>query len=170
MKKVIIVVVILIILIGGYFIFRNNGSKSSYSTSNTSATNSSGKAPLSASQTTNSDSASVLNVSSDPALGSFLTAENGMTLYKFSADSKGASKCTGQCAINWPPYAVSAGASLTKGASLSGAISTLKRSDGTMQVTYNGAPLYFFFKDTKSGETNGQNINAFGGIWTVVSP
>jgi Secreted repeat of unknown function len=27
-----------------------------------------------------------------------------------------------------------------------------------------------FAKDTKAGQTNGEGVNAFGGVWNVVSP
>ena len=38
-----------------------------------------------------------------------------------------------------------------------------------MQVTYNHHPVYTFFKDTKKGQTNGEGLNAFGGIWDALS-
>jgi Secreted repeat of unknown function len=49
-------------------------------------------------------------------------------------------------------------------------IGTTKRADGRLQVTYNHHPLYMFAKDTKAGQTNGEGVNAFGGVWNVVSP
>jgi len=39
-----------------------------------------------------------------------------------------------------------------------------------MQVTYNRHPVYTFVKDTKKGQTNGEGVNAFGGIWDAISP
>jgi hypothetical protein len=47
---------------------------------------------------------------------------------------------------------------------------TIKRSDGTSQVTYHGHPLYRFAKDTKPGDVNGEGVTAFGGSWFAVSP
>jgi predicted lipoprotein with Yx(FWY)xxD motif len=44
------------------------------------------------------------------------------------------------------------------------------RADGTRQVTYNNHPLYLFVKDTKAGDTNGEGLTAFGGVWYAVSP
>jgi hypothetical protein len=38
------------------------------------------------------------------------------------------------------------------------------------QLTYNVHPLYTFVDDKKSGDTNGEGINAFGGSWFAVSP
>ena len=49
-------------------------------------------------------------------------------------------------------------------------LGTTKRADGRMQVTYNGHPLYTFVKDTKKGQTNGEELKAFGAEWYVVSP
>jgi predicted lipoprotein with Yx(FWY)xxD motif len=49
-------------------------------------------------------------------------------------------------------------------------LGTITRDDGTMQVTYNGWPLYFFHEDAAAGDTNGQGIDEFGGLWWLVSP
>jgi hypothetical protein len=49
-------------------------------------------------------------------------------------------------------------------------VGTTTRTDHTIQVTYNGHPLYYFAEDTKAGQTNGQGVNAFGAKWFVVSP
>lgn len=49
-------------------------------------------------------------------------------------------------------------------------IGTTRRTDGRMQVTYNHHPLYLFAKDTKSGQTSGEGVDAFGAKWYVVSP
>jgi predicted lipoprotein with Yx(FWY)xxD motif len=111
-----------------------------------------------------------LNTASSSALGTFLVAANGMTLYKYTPDTPGVSNCTGECAVAWPPYTISAdGASATlNGATgISGQIGTITRADGTIQVTYNGMPLYFYAKDSAPGDTNGQGV---GGIWFVVAP
>jgi predicted lipoprotein with Yx(FWY)xxD motif len=49
-------------------------------------------------------------------------------------------------------------------------LGTTKRSDGKTQVTYNGHPLYLFSGDTKPGDAGGQNVDAFGAKWYVLSP
>ncbi len=100
------------------------------------------------------------------SLGSYLVDAKGMTLYILSKDSPGTSTCTGACAALWPPL-------LTAGAPQAGSgvdaskLGTLTRADGTTQVTYNGWPLYDFSKDTKPGDTTGQN---FKNVWYVISP
>jgi predicted lipoprotein with Yx(FWY)xxD motif len=108
-----------------------------------------------------------LQVSTAAKLGPYLTASNGMTLYTYSKDTAGASNCSGTCAVTWPPYVVTAGATLTAASNAKGTLATITRDDGTTQVTYNGAPLYFYAKDVKAGDTTGQNV---GGVWFVVKP
>ena len=111
-----------------------------------------------------------LNTASSSKLGTFLVAANGMTLYKYTPDAPGVSNCTGGCATVWPPYTVSAdeaSATLNGTAGIGGQIGTITRADGTIQVTYNNMPLYFYAKDSAVGDTKGQNI---AGIWFVVAP
>ncbi|MBI3633330.1 MAG: hypothetical protein HY226_03510 [Candidatus Vogelbacteria bacterium] len=108
-----------------------------------------------------------LKTSSDANLGDFLIADNDMTLYYFIKDKPGVSKCSGQCAANWPPYIVTKNVSVVGATGISGKIGTTTREDGGTQLTYNGMPLYFWYKDLKVGDVNGQNI---GGTWFVVKP
>jgi predicted lipoprotein with Yx(FWY)xxD motif len=108
-----------------------------------------------------------LDVAMSPTLGAYLTATNGMTLYKFAKDAANVSNCTSKCAVIWPPYIVSSTAGLVGGAGITGNIGTITRADGTLQVTYNSVPLYFYQPDVKPGDTTGQGVM---GLWTVVSP
>jgi len=101
-------------------------------------------------------------------LGKILDDGQGGTLYLFQGDSGTKSNCSGACATNWPPL-TSANPTVGKGASAS-MIGTTKRSDGTTQVTYNGHPLYTFKGDSAPGDTSGQGVNAFGGLWYALSP
>ena len=48
-------------------------------------------------------------------------------------------------------------------------VATSARSDGKPQVTYNGHPVYLFSGDQKPGDTSGQGVNAFGGLWYALS-
>ena len=102
-------------------------------------------------------------------LGPILVDGSGRTLYLFKKDNGTTSSCDGACATAWPPYTTTgtpkAGAGVT--ASLLG---TTKRTDGTTEVTYHGHPLYYFARDSKPGDTNGQNVDAFGAEWYVLSP
>lgn len=104
------------------------------------------------------------------AVGSFLTGADGRTLYIYKKDAANAttSACTGQCATKWPPFEVGGSATPTAASGVSGTIATITRSDdGKKQVTYNGAPLYYYASDTKAGDTNGQGV---GSVWFVAQP
>ncbi|HEX5224861.1 MAG TPA: hypothetical protein VFW29_07010, partial [Solirubrobacteraceae bacterium] len=49
-----------------------------------------------------------------------------------------------------------------------GSLGTVKRPDGTTQVTYAGTPLYTFVQDQHAGETKGQGVRDVG-TWTAVA-
>ena len=111
-------------------------------------------------------SATVISSTTNPTLGTILVNPAGATLYRFSADQNGQSSCTGACAQLWPPFTV-AGGSQPKGASgLVGVFATSRRADGTLQVTYNGSPLYTFSGDKTPGSAAGQGVL---GMWFVVN-
>jgi predicted lipoprotein with Yx(FWY)xxD motif len=101
-------------------------------------------------------------------LGTILVDSKGRTLYLFKHDSGNKSRCLGECAVDWPPLRAS-GKPTAGGGARASMLRTTKRSDGKPQVTYNGHPLYRFQGDRKPGDTNGQGLNAFGGLWWVVS-
>lgn len=98
-------------------------------------------------------------------LGNFLVDGSGKTLYYFDKDTKGTSACSGQCLANWPVF-YSESVVVPTGVNAAD-FGTLVRSDGTLQTTYRGFPLYYFAKDTKAGATNGQGVN---NVWFVVDP
>jgi predicted lipoprotein with Yx(FWY)xxD motif len=95
------------------------------------------------------------------SLGPVLTSPSGLTLYTHTGDTATSSTCTGACATAWPPLAVPAGATATVGTGVTGTLATFTRADGTIQVTYNGLPLYGWKNDTKAGDVTGQGINGF---------
>jgi predicted lipoprotein with Yx(FWY)xxD motif len=103
-------------------------------------------------------------------LGKILVDSRGRTLYMFEKDKGSKSSCFGSCAANWPPLRTSSRKpAVGKGVS-SSKVGTTKRSDGKRQVTYKGHPLYLFVGDKKAGDTNGQNLEAFGAKWHALSP
>jgi len=109
----------------------------------------------------------VIAAATDAKLGGFLTGEDGKTLYIFTPDSANTSTCVDACATNWPPLVVDSTDTLKAGDGVTGKLTTFARPDGTMQVAYNGIPLYYFAKDTKAGDVTGEGV---GGKWFVASP
>ncbi len=109
-----------------------------------------------------------LGLDSNATLGKYLIAYNGMTLYTYSKDTTEASTCYDKCAQNWPPYLVGAEDNVNNvKLGVNGKVGSTLRTDGGIQVTYNGHPLYFYVKDAESGDTTGQNV---GSVWFVVKP
>lgn len=95
------------------------------------------------------------------SLGPVLTGANGLTLYTHAGDTATSSTCVGSCASAWPPLAVASGATVTAGTGVTGTFASLTRADGTIQVTYNGLPLYGWQSDTKPGDVTGQGVGGF---------
>jgi predicted lipoprotein with Yx(FWY)xxD motif len=79
------------------------------------------------------------------------------------------SACSGDCAHDWPPL-TTAGMPTAGGAAKASLLGTIKRADGTREVTYAGHPLYYFAGDSAPKQTNGQGSDSFGSPWWVVSP
>ena len=90
-----------------------------------------------------------------------LTTAHGFTVYWFAPDTPTRSDCDGVCAGYWPPVTGTPAA----GPGIPGKLGTIKRSDGTAQVTYNGHPLYTYVGDTAPGQAFGNNLNLNGGLW-----
>ena len=88
-----------------------------------------------------------------------LTNAKGFTLYSFAPDTSTTSRCNGTCAQNWPPVKPATASGVK------GAFGTIKRSDGSTQLTFHGHPLYTFVGDTSPGQAKGNGVNAFGGLW-----
>jgi predicted lipoprotein with Yx(FWY)xxD motif len=108
-------------------------------------------------------------MTADTKLGKILVDSGGRTLYLFEKDRPNQSECSGACADGWPVYHSGGSPKAGNGVQAS-MLGTIKRSDDTTQVTYNGHPLYYFAGDSKAGQLRGQNLNAFGAEWYVVAP
>ena len=101
-------------------------------------------------------------------VGTALVDGQGRTLYLFEADKGSTSTCNSACASLWPPATTSG--KPTAGPGVDAAkLGTTKRSDGTVEVTYNGHPLYRYAPDTKPGDATGQGLNQFGAPWYVLA-
>lgn len=101
-------------------------------------------------------------------LGKVLVNSRGRTLYLFAKDKTAHSTCAGQCATYWPPLVTKTKPTAGTGVKAS-LLGTTKRSDGTLQVTYNKHPLYLFVQDTAPGQANGENLDEFGAEWYALS-
>ena len=97
--------------------------------------------------------------------GTVLFDSRGFALYAFTRDTRGHSTCSAACAKAWPPY-------LVRGrlAAHGKLVSSIKRGDGTTQVTYAGRPLYHYVGEHQPHQILCQNIAEFGGVWLVVAP
>jgi predicted lipoprotein with Yx(FWY)xxD motif len=86
-----------------------------------------------------------------------VSASNGRTVYTFNSDAAGTGRtnCNSGCVSEWPPLTIAAGVTPTAGPGAPGHLGTLTRSDGRIQVTYNGLALYFFAGDSGPAQTNG---------------
>jgi predicted lipoprotein with Yx(FWY)xxD motif len=100
--------------------------------------------------------------------GKTLFGPTGKVVYVFGADRGSVSRCYGVCAAAWPPL-------LTKGKPVAGPgvaaklLGTTKRKNGSVQVTYNGHPLYYYSAD-KVGKIMCQHANMHGGLWLIIKP
>lgn len=128
-----------------------------------------GSSPTTAASASASPSQATVEATSVGSIGTVLVAgSNGMTVYTFAKDVKdsGKSDCAGDCLTKWPALTVAAGVTPSGGSGVAGTLGTITRSDdATIQVTYNGLPLYFFSGDTAAGDANGVYTN-----WEAVKP
>jgi len=90
-----------------------------------------------------------------------LTNAKGFTVYSFAPDTPTTSRCNGQCTKYWPPVK----GPVTAGPGVTGKIGTIRRTDGSLQATYNGHPLYTYVGDSAPGQAFGNNLNLNGGLW-----
>jgi predicted lipoprotein with Yx(FWY)xxD motif len=137
-------------------------SSSSKSVSSTSETQ-----PAASRTSTSTSSALVKTASNSKLGGTVLVDSQGMTLYHLSGEQNSKFICTSAACLQvWHPLTAPAGATPSGGSV--GSLSTVKRSDGTEQVTYKGTPLYTFAQDKEAGEANGQGIKDVG-TWSAVT-
>lgn len=137
---------------------------SSYNSATTSGSSRSATQP--ATTTSPGANVAVVKTATNPTYGTILIDGQGMTLYALSGERAGKLICTSAsgCLSVWHPLTVSSGAAPSGSV---GALGTIRRPEGTVQVTYKGQPLYTFAQDHKAGETSGQGIKDVG-TWSVV--
>jgi predicted lipoprotein with Yx(FWY)xxD motif len=137
----------------------------SSSSSKTPSSSAEGQAP--ASQTSAAGSSStIVKTATSPQLGKVLVDAHGKTLYHLTAEQNGKFICTSSACLQvWHPLTVTAGVAPSGSVA---SLSTVKRPDGSVQVTYKGQPLYTFAQDQAAGQTNGQGIKDVG-TWMAVT-
>jgi predicted lipoprotein with Yx(FWY)xxD motif len=124
-------------------------------------------APSSSSASSSSPASSDVLKTASTSLGTIVVDAQGLSVYYFDKDVAGSGKstCSGQCLQDWP--AVVADSSSPQVNGVTGKVGTIKRDDGTIQVTLNGLPLYLFIGDKKPGDVTGQAVDK---VWWVVAP
>jgi predicted lipoprotein with Yx(FWY)xxD motif len=123
-----------------------------------------------AQEDTKSGTAALVAADSDK-LGKILNDDKGFTLYRFDNDTAKPSKsnCEGDCATAWPPVTASVDSiEQLEAVGMDGKlIGTVERSDGSVQLTVAGWPVYRYFNDASPGDINGQGA---GNRWFAVTP
>jgi predicted lipoprotein with Yx(FWY)xxD motif len=112
----------------------------------------------------------LVNSASTDSLGSIVVGPSGRTLYVFKKDTGPSSTCSGACAAEWPPLTTTAAKVTSSGEVSATALKAVRRSDGKMQVTFDGHPLYYFAGDGAAGDAKGQGLDTYGAKWYVVAP
>ncbi|MGB3606918.1 hypothetical protein [Psychroserpens sp.] len=111
------------------------------------------------------DEQNSVRLRNDNTFGNVLTNAEGFTLYFFAPDAKGDANCLGGCADVWPSFFAD---NLTLDAGLEASdFGSITRTDGQLQTTYKGWPLYIFSNDDQAGQINGDGT---GGTWFVGKP
>jgi predicted lipoprotein with Yx(FWY)xxD motif len=103
-------------------------------------------------------------------VGPILVTSNGSTLYDFVPDTTTSSACTSvTCVFLWPPLIENG--PVTVGPDLSESlVGSIRRTDGSTQITYGGHPLYTYNSDVRPGLVTGQALLQSGGYWYVIGP
>ena len=103
--------------------------------------------------------------------GTVLVDSQGMALYTNDMDKGTTIACTAECATEWIPLTAQGQPSSSDDA-VQSKLGTVKRDDGTTQVTFGGLPLYTFVEDSAGKVTGNGEADSFGGtnfVWTVAS-
>lgn len=113
---------------------------------------------------------SMIKLYNDASLGEVLTNANGVVLYVFAKDVAGNSACLDGCLDSWPIFYASE-AELDAGLE-SADFGTITHSNGSLQTTYKGWPLYYYAPagdgEVEAAEsTSGDGV---GGVWFVAKP
>jgi predicted lipoprotein with Yx(FWY)xxD motif len=108
----------------------------------------------------------LIRVARIQGFGLFLTDNVGITLYAFAKDTNDVSNCSGNCTQTWPPFTAQSAPQVDSPLNAT-LVTMVTRQDGTMQVSYDGHPLYYYSGDKIAGDVKGHGI---GNVWHVLSP
>jgi len=108
----------------------------------------------------------LVRLGSSKKYGKILVNASGRTLYLLTSDTASSFACTGVCTGLWPPLATKGRPRAGKGVTAR-KLGTVKRGS-SLQVTYDGHPLYLYAGDGRAGEINGEGVKSFGGTWYVL--
>ncbi len=100
--------------------------------------------------------------------GQMLFDSAGQAIYLFDKETTSAPGCYGQCAQDWPPI-LTKGPPQASGGARQELLGTTRRKDGSMQVTYDGHPLYSYTHE-EPNQVLCHNVSEYGGLWLVVTP
>ncbi len=104
----------------------------------------------------------------DSQFGEVLFDGDQGAIYYFDKEKTSESECYGDCAVAWPPV-LTDGDPRSGGGAQKQLLGTTERRDGSMQVTYDGRPLYYYVDDPP-GVVLCHNVAEFGGLWLAVQP
>jgi predicted lipoprotein with Yx(FWY)xxD motif len=161
----VVIVVIIIIVAGAYAATTLFSTKSTVTTTTTTT-----GVSITTSSNATGTQGNTVQIGSSSSTGNYLENGSGFTLYMFGKDKpgNGTSACTGACTGVWPPFYAST-VNVPSGLSSSN-FSTITRSDGSKQTTYNGWPLYYYSPDSSAGAMGGEGANQYGGLWYAIPP
>ena len=114
----------------------------------------------------------VVSASHNASLNATLVVDShSRTLYSLHPETTRHLLCRSRACFGlWPPLTVrSASVKLVAGHGVEGHLGVLHRSDGKLQVTLRGLPLYRFSGDSAKGQAHGEGIKSFGGTWHAVT-
>jgi predicted lipoprotein with Yx(FWY)xxD motif len=113
------------------------------------------------------DAEDAVLTTAESTLGTIVVDAEGMTVYMFDKDTQGSgeSSCTGGCLEAWPPVIAESDSPAVEG--VTGDVATITRDDGTVQVTLDGWPLYYWQDDKAAGDVTGQGVQD---VWWVLAP
>jgi predicted lipoprotein with Yx(FWY)xxD motif len=156
------------VLAGGAALLAACGSSASPSASGTTPATGGGSTTSAAMHSSPAAAGSAIISTRSTSKGTVLVDAKGHTLYWFAIDTPTMSKCTGSCATYWPPVIGKPAAAA--GMSLPHTLGSITRSNGQVQATYAGHPLYTYAGDTAPGQVKGNGLNVSGGLWWAATP